>query len=158
GGRGAVRVRGPQGARPHLSTRGARVMMRPRQALIAIAWAAALALAADCGPAMAADFYAGKTINFIAGTDVGGGFSIYARAIAKHLPRFIPGNPTIVVKNMPGAGGATASAWLYRIAPQDGTAIASVSPNAILGRLLDDSQTQYDPTRFTYLAGPQRTT
>jgi tripartite-type tricarboxylate transporter receptor subunit TctC len=108
--------------------------------------------------ASAADFYAGKTITFIAGTDVGGGFSIYGRAIAKHLPRFIPGNPTIVVKNMPGAGGATASAWLYRIAPKDGTAIASVSPNAILGRLLDDSQTQYDPTKFIYLAGAERST
>src|SRR5436190_7499944 len=108
------------------------------------------------GPAAAADFYAGKTITFIAGTDVGGGFSIYGRAIGKYLPRYIPGNPTVVVKNMPGAGGATASAWLYRIAPKDGTAIASVSPNAILGKLLDDSQTQYDPSRFAYLAGAER--
>ena len=120
--------------------------------------ALAALIAFDAGHVAAADFYAGKTITFIAGTDVGGGFSIYGRAIAKHLPRFIPGNPTIVVKNMPGAGGATASAWLYRIAPKDGTAIASVSPNAILGRLLDDSQTQYDPTRFIYLAGAERGT
>jgi tripartite-type tricarboxylate transporter receptor subunit TctC len=109
-------------------------------------------------PAAAADFYAGKTVNFIVGTDVGGGFSIYARAIGKYLPRYIPGNPTVLVKNMPGAGGATASAWLYRIAPKDGTAIASVSPNAILGKLLDDSQTQYDPSRFQYLAGAERGT
>ena len=87
-----------------------------------------------------------------------GGFSIYARALGKYLPRYIPGNPTVVVKNMPGAGGATASAWLYRIAPKDGTAIASVSPNAILGKLLDDSQTQYDPTKFQYLAGAERGT
>ena len=121
-----------------------------------IALVAAIAVAA--GSAQAADFYAGKTITVVAGTDVGGGFSIYARAIAKHLPRFIPGTPTVVVKNMPGAGGASASAWLYRIAPKDGTAIASVSPNAILGRLLDDSQTQYDPTRFGYLAGAERGT
>jgi tripartite-type tricarboxylate transporter receptor subunit TctC len=119
--------------------------------------AAALVLASS-SQAFAADFYAGKTITFIAGTDVGGGFSIYGRAIAKHLARFIPGNPTIVVKNMPGAGGATASAWLYRIAPKDGTAIASVSPNAILGRLLDDSQSQYDPIKFVYLAGAERST
>jgi tripartite-type tricarboxylate transporter receptor subunit TctC len=108
--------------------------------------------------AVAADFYAGKTINFIVGTDVGGGFSIYARTIGKYLPRYIPGNPTVLVKNMPGAGGATASAWLYRIAPKDGTAIASVSPNAILGKLLDDSQTQYDPSKFQYLAGAERGT
>jgi tripartite-type tricarboxylate transporter receptor subunit TctC len=120
------------------------------------AFAAAVSgLAAD---AHAADFYEGKTISFIAGTDVGGGFSIYARAIAKHLPRFIPGQPTIVVRNMPGAGGATAAAWLYRIAPKDGTAIASVSPNAILGRLLDGNLTQYEPARFIYLAGAERST
>lgn len=111
-----------------------------------------------CGRAQAADVYAGKTISFIAGTDVGGGFSIYARAIAKYLPRYIPGQPTIVIRNMPGAGGATASTWLYRIAPKDGTAIASVSPNAILGRLLDDSQTSYEPARFIYLAGAERGT
>jgi tripartite-type tricarboxylate transporter receptor subunit TctC len=108
--------------------------------------------------AAAADYYAGKTINLIAGTDVGGGFSIYARTIGKYLPRYIAGNPTVVVKNMPGAGGATASAWLYRIAPKDGTAIASVSPNAILGKLLDESQIQYDPTKFQYLAGAERGT
>src|SRR5436190_6126899 len=110
------------------------------------------------GPAASADFYAGKTLNFVVGTDVGGGFSIYARTIGKYLARYIPGTPTVVVKNMPGAGGATASAWLYRIAPKDGTAIASVSPNAILGKLLDDSQTQYDPSRFAYLAGAERGT
>jgi tripartite-type tricarboxylate transporter receptor subunit TctC len=109
-------------------------------------------------PAGAADFYAGKTINFVVGTDVGGGFSIYARTIAKYLARYISGNPTVVVKNMPGAGGATASAWLYRIAPNDGTAIASVSPNAILGKLIDDSQSQYDPAKFIYLAGAERGT
>ena len=106
--------------------------------------------------AAAADFYAGKTLNFIVGTDVGGGFSIYARAIGKHLGRYIPGNPTVIVKNMPGAGGSTSAAYLYRIAPKDGTAILSVSPNAILGKLIDDSQTQYDPTKFLYLAGAER--
>jgi tripartite-type tricarboxylate transporter receptor subunit TctC len=124
---------------------------------------ALLALTITCGlvpvsRTMAADFYAGKTINFIVGTDTGGGFSIYARLIAKHLGRHIPGNPAIVVKNMPGAGGSTASAYLYRAAPKDGTAILSVSPNAILGKLLDSTQTQYDPARFLYLAGAERGT
>src|SRR3954469_19696874 len=126
-----------------------------RLALLAMSTVLGVALAAR---AMAADFYAGKTINFIAGTDTGGGFSIYARLIAKHLARFIPGGPTIVVKNMPGAGGSTAAAYLYRVAPKDGTTILSVSPNAILGKLLDETQTQYDPTRFLYLAGAERST
>jgi tripartite-type tricarboxylate transporter receptor subunit TctC len=117
-----------------------------------------VAMAVGSGPATAADYYAGKTINFIAGTDVGGGFSIYGRVIGKYLARYIPGNPTIVVKNMPGAGGSTAANYVYRIAPKDGTTIASVSPNAILGKLLDDGQGQYDPTKFQYLAGAERST
>ena len=108
--------------------------------------------------ATASDFYAGKTVNFIVGTDVGGGFSIYARVLSRHLGRFIPGNPTVVMKNMPGAGGATASSYFYRIAPKDGTVIGSVAPNAILGRLLDGNVSQYDPAKFIYLAGAERGT
>src|SRR5215470_10270630 len=115
-------------------------------------------LAAMVGPACADDFYAGKTITFVVGTDFGGGFSIYARAIARHLPRFIPGRPTIVLKNMPGAGGAVASTWLYQMAPRDGTVVASVSPNAILGRLFGDHRMGYEPARFNYLAGAERST
>lgn len=110
-------------------------------------------------PAAAADFYAGKTINFIVGTDVSGGFAIYGRLLAKHLPRFIPGNPTIVVKTMPGAGGATAAAFLYRQAPVDGTTIAALTPNAISGKVMEEGvQVQFDPTKFHYLAGAERGT
>jgi tripartite-type tricarboxylate transporter receptor subunit TctC len=119
---------------------------------------AAFALIAGNGLASASDFYAGKTVNFIVGTDVGGGFSIYGRVLSRHLGRFIPGAPTLVMKNMPGAGGATAATYLYRMAPKDGTVIGSVSPNAILGRLLDGNVSQYDPTKFQYLAGAERGT
>jgi tripartite-type tricarboxylate transporter receptor subunit TctC len=108
--------------------------------------------------AIASDFYAGKAINLIVGTDVGGGFSIYGRVLSRHVGRFIPGAPTLVMKNMPGAGGTTAASYLYRIAPKDGTVIGSVSPNAILGRLLDGNLSQYDPAKFQYLAGAERGT
>jgi tripartite-type tricarboxylate transporter receptor subunit TctC len=124
-------------------------------------WIAAAAVAgmlAGGEQVAASDFYAGKTINFIVGTDVGGGFSIYGRVLSRHLGRFIPGSPTLVMKNMPGAGGATASSYLYRIAPKDGTVIGSVAPNAILGRLLDGNLSQYDPAKFQYLAGAERGT
>jgi tripartite-type tricarboxylate transporter receptor subunit TctC len=130
--------------------------------MIRLRLSAALMLAAICAlPALAtaADVFAGKTITLIAGTDVGGGFSIYGRMIGKHLARFIPGHPTVVVKNMPGAGGSVAASFMYAMAPKDGTTIASVSSNAILGKLLGKvAQGQYDPTRFTYLAGAERGT
>ena len=78
--------------------------------------------------------------------------------MARHLGRHIPGNPTLVMRNMPGAGGSTAATYLYKSAPQDGTIIGAVAPNAILGRLFDDSQSQYDPAKFQYLAGAERGT
>jgi tripartite-type tricarboxylate transporter receptor subunit TctC len=116
------------------------------------------ACAVLASPAHAADYYAGKTISFVVGTDTGGGFSIYARAIAKYLPRYIPGNPMIVVRNMPGAGGAVASTWLYQMASRDGTVIGSVSPNAILAKLLGEGRAGYEPDKFNYLIGAERST
>jgi tripartite-type tricarboxylate transporter receptor subunit TctC len=133
-------------------------MAMSRKWVRSVAALAAAALVAFGDRAEASDFYAGKTVNFIVGTDVGGGFSIYGRVLSRHLGRFIPGNPTLVMKNMPGAGGATAAGYLYRIAPKDGTVIGSVAPNAILGRLLDGNLTQYDPAKFLYLAGAERGT
>jgi tripartite-type tricarboxylate transporter receptor subunit TctC len=122
--------------------------------VLALAGAAALAPL----PVSAADFYAGKTINFIVGTDVGGGFSIYGRMIGRLLGKHIPGHPTVVVKNIPGAGGSVALSYMYNMAPKDGTTIATVPPNAVLGKLLDKSRGNYEPTKFNYLAGAERGT
>jgi len=104
-------------------------------------------------PAFAADYYAGKTIEFTVGADVGGGFDIYARSIAKHLPRHIPGHPVIVVKNMPGAGSGKAATYIYAVAPKDGTAIGALMPGAVIGPLIEDGpKPQYDATKLVYLA------
>ncbi len=104
-------------------------------------------------PALAADYYAGKTIEWTVGADVGGGYDIYSRTIAKHLPKYIPGNPVIVVKNLPGAGSAKAATFLAQVAPKDGTAIGSLMPGGVIGPLLEDGQKpQYDPTKLVYLA------
>jgi tripartite-type tricarboxylate transporter receptor subunit TctC len=104
-------------------------------------------------PALAADFYAGKTITFIVGADAAGGYDVYARAIARHLARFIPGNPTIVVENMPGAGSGKAASYIYNVAPKDGTTIAALFPGVMIDPLLQKRTAgQYDPTKFTYLA------
>jgi tripartite-type tricarboxylate transporter receptor subunit TctC len=103
-------------------------------------------------PAAGADFYAGKTIDFEVGADVGGGYDIYARTLARHMSRHIPGNPTIVVKNMPGAGSGRTALFISNVAPKDGSTLGALMPGAIIGPLLDDkAETQFDPTKVIYI-------
>ncbi len=128
-------------------------MREPVKLSFLLTMLSAFAACLTTASAQAADFYAGKTIDFIVGIDVGGGFDTYARLIAKHLPRFIPGTPSVVVRNMPGAGSAKAASYLYNLAPKDGTAIAALFPGVIVERLLQKHATsQFDATKFTYLA------
>ena len=70
-----------------------------------------------------ADFYRGKTIDLMIGYSVGGGYDVYARLIAKHLGKHIPGNPTVTPKNMEGAGSLRLANWLYQAAPRNGTVL-----------------------------------
>ena len=109
------------------------------------AWAAA--------PVSAADYYTGKKVDFVIGSDAGGGYDVYARNIGKHLGRFLPGNPNVIPRNMPGAGSGTAAASLYRLSPKDGTVIGALFPGVIVGPLLEDrAQNLFDPNKFEYLA------
>jgi tripartite-type tricarboxylate transporter receptor subunit TctC len=115
---------------------------------------ALLALAAGIAihSASAADYYAGKSIDLLIGAPPGGGYDIYARALARHYGRHIPGQPTIVSKNMPGAGSARAAGFISTIAPKDGTAIAGIMPGAVMGPLLDEkAEALFDPTKVNYL-------
>jgi tripartite-type tricarboxylate transporter receptor subunit TctC len=117
-------------------------------------YALALTALAATAPftASAADYYAGKNIEMLIGADVGGGYDIYARVVARHLQRHIPGNPNILPRNMPGAGSAIAGGNIYRVAPKDGTVIGALMPGAIMGRLLDERASNlFDPTKFNYI-------
>jgi tripartite-type tricarboxylate transporter receptor subunit TctC len=117
---------------------------------ISVTLIATVAVAAT--PASAVDSYAGKTIEWIVGAPPGGGYDIYARVVARHLGRHIPGEPTVVVKNMPGAGSAKAAQYIQTIAPKDGTSVAGVMPGAIMGPLLDDhSAPMFDPNKVRYV-------
>lgn len=96
--------------------------------------AAAVALLAT--PALAQDsvasFYKGKTITIYVGFGPGGGYDLYGRLAADHLGKFIPGHPSVIVQNMPGAGGRRAAQYLYKVAPQDGTALAVIVQSVAL--------------------------
>src|SRR5262245_33867943 len=116
-------------------------------AALAVVPAARLAQADDV-----AQFYKGKQVNLIVGYGPGGGYDIYARVLARHLSRFIPGNPNIVVQNMPGAGSLRAVNYLYKVAPRDGTVFGLFSRNMpLLGLLGGNANAQFDPRRFTWL-------
>ena len=103
-------------------------------------------------PASAADFYAGKTIELSVGADAGGGYDIYARTLARNMSRYIPGQPTIIVRNMPGAGSGRAAGYISTLAPRDGTAFAAIMPGAIMDPLLTDhGAALFDPTKVLYV-------
>lgn len=119
----------------------------------ALAAGLTMALGFGAGGAKAQDLYAGKTVTLVVGSAVGGGYDTYARLFARHLGDHLPGKPSVVVQNMPGAGSARAAGYVYSSAPKDGMTIALVQPGAVVGPLLDKSvKANYDPTKFVYLA------
>lgn len=121
--------------------------------------AAAAAAALLAAPASAQDLYRGKTIQFNIGGSPGGGFDTYARVIARHLPEHIPGTPSVVPRNMPGAGSRKAASYMYSVAPKDGTEIAAIFPGAIMAPLLDErGKAKFDATSFIYLGSAAKGT
>jgi tripartite-type tricarboxylate transporter receptor subunit TctC len=93
-------------------------------------------------------FYRGKTVTITVGSAVGGGFDAYARLVSHHLSKHIPGNPTIVVQNIPGAGSNKAASYLATQAPKDGTAIGALQAVAITQPLISDQTLPHDPSKF----------
>ena len=117
---------------------------------------AAVAAVLVCGTAAAEsieDFYRGKTFNLYSGTGENSTGSVvqYARTIAQTIGRHIPGNPTVVYRSMPGAGGIKAANFVYGIGPQDGTVYGYISRGFIIQPLLGNSAVQFDPTKFKWI-------
>jgi tripartite-type tricarboxylate transporter receptor subunit TctC len=122
---------------------------RDMRTLLALALSLLIALA---GAARAGDFYAGKVINIYIGTGEGpGALSAYPRAIAQVIGKYIPGNPAIIIRNMPGAGGIKAANFIYGIAPQDGTAWGFITRGFVRAPLLATPQAQFDPTKYHWI-------
>jgi len=101
------------------------------------------------------EFYRGKQVRFIVGTAAGQEYDLWARMIARHMRRHIPGNPTIIVENMPGAGHVIAANYLYDIAPRDGTVIGMVSRNIPDAAILKLPGVRFDPRKFNWLGSPE---
>lgn len=98
-----------------------------------------------------ADFYKGKSIDLYIGYSVGGAYDLYARYLARHMGKHIPGNPTVVPKNMEGAGSLRLANWLYNVGPKDGTTFGIIGRGTGFDVLLGNPKAQFDATRFNWI-------
>ena len=123
-------------------------MRRAAAGIIAI-----LAMVASTGLAAAqtADKFKGKIFEVVVGYDTGGGYDIYARALARHIGKHLPGNPTVIVKNMPGAQTRTAANYLYNIAPKDGTVIGTIARGLPTEELLGSGGIRFESAKFNWI-------
>jgi tripartite-type tricarboxylate transporter receptor subunit TctC len=96
-------------------------------------------------------FYKGKQVTLIVGSSAGGGYDAYARLLARHFGGAIPGNPSVVVQNMSGAGSNRAAGYIHSVAPKDGTTIGAIFPGAVLQPLLGEQPVPHDPNKLVYL-------
>src|SRR6185503_8800176 len=102
----------------------------------------------------AASFYEGKAIRIIVGTTPGGGYDTYTRVIARHFSKYIPGNPTIIVDNMPGAGGLVSANHLFKVPKPDGLTIGHFVGGQFLQQLLGKPGIEFDALKFEYIGVP----
>ncbi len=115
-------------------------------------------VAAACLPATrparaqdAAAFYKGKSVTLLVGSTPGGGYDTYARLIQRHMSKHMPGNPNVIVSNMPGAGSNVAANYIYNVAPKDGTFVGVLYGGAPLEPLIGQAPVQHDPSKSQYI-------
>jgi tripartite-type tricarboxylate transporter receptor subunit TctC len=118
------------------------------------------ALSACLVPARAQEpvSFRGKSVTLIAGSTVGGGYDTFTRLIAAHMARHLPGQPTMVVQNMPGAGSLLLANHLANLAPKDGTVLGAVNPQIVTEPLVRPERVKYDPTRMSWIGSALRET
>jgi tripartite-type tricarboxylate transporter receptor subunit TctC len=115
---------------------------------------AALAVSATSAAAQSndvAEFYRGKTIRLIIGYGTGGGYDVYGKFFARYLGEHIPGKPTVIAQNMPGAGSRSAANWLYKVAPKDGTVLGVLGQATPADQVLGQAGVQFDARQFNWI-------
>jgi tripartite-type tricarboxylate transporter receptor subunit TctC len=101
-------------------------------------------------------FFEGKTVRIVVGFSAGGGYDTYSRAIARHLGRHIPGKPTVIVENMPGAGSLIAANHLYKVARPDGLTLGNFAGGLVLGQIVGQPGIEFDARKFAWVGTPSR--
>ena len=130
----------------------ARAILRSVVVVAALVCGGAYQLAASEADDDLARFYKGKQITMAIGSSAGGGYDLYGRLVARHIGRHIPGSPSVVPSNMPGAASLVAAQYIATVGPKDGTAIAAIYPQVVLEQLIGDkSNIKLDPRKLNYL-------
>ncbi|HXF89273.1 MAG TPA: tripartite tricarboxylate transporter substrate-binding protein [Xanthobacteraceae bacterium] len=126
--------------------------MQPGRVILcaSVVLAGTFAIATSAAGQSVAEFYKGKTIAIVMGTNPGGSYDLYGRVIGEHLSRYIPGNPTIIMEHMPGAGGVIAGNYIYGTGPQDGTKIL-LSHSIPLAEKLTPTGVRFESAKFQWL-------
>jgi tripartite-type tricarboxylate transporter receptor subunit TctC len=125
---------------------------KAESALLCFIAALAFLLAASSAPAQTEEaFFRGRTIHVIIGFAAGGGFNTYGQVLAAHMAQYIPGRPTMIVENMPGAGTAKAGQYIYAVAPQDGTTIGLLHQGLVANQVLGLQAADFDVTKFNWI-------
>jgi len=106
--------------------------------------------------ALGEEFYKGKTILFIVGYTPGGGYDIYTRTIARHIGKYIPGNPTPIVQNMIGAGSLIAANYIYSKAKPDGLTVGVWNNTHVLRQALGDRSVKFEADKFGWIGAPSK--
>ncbi len=120
--------------------------------LAAVGAAITIIAAGIADKAHAEDFYKGKTLRIIVGSSAGGGYDAYGRLVGRYIGQYIPGHPTVIVSNMPGAGGNNAAAHVYSAAPKDGTVIGAVAAGSVLDKVIGEAKRiRHDPAKTQYI-------
>ena len=102
-------------------------------------------------PALAEDFYKDKTLQIVIGSAAGGSYDAYGRLLARHMGRLIAGNPSVVPRNMPGAAGTAVAAWIYSVAPKDGTALGAPLNVLPLMQVLEPAKAQFNCAEIQWI-------
>jgi len=121
-----------------------------RKLAIAALFACAIVASAFGTGAHATDYYKGRQVTMIVGYAAGGGFDFFARLVARHYGHYIPGNPTVIVQNMPGASSVKAANYLFNVAPKDGSVVAALGSTVALNKLLGRPG-KYDPAKYFWI-------
>jgi tripartite-type tricarboxylate transporter receptor subunit TctC len=118
----------------------------------------ALVLTSPIAAQPAGDSLAGKSVSMIIGFGAGGGYDLWGRTVGRHIGRHLPGAPTVIPQNMPGAGSYAAASYIFNIAPKDGTVLGIIARDAALGPLSGATGARFDPTKLSWIGTPTKET